>query len=61
MNKCDLNVIFSQVLVRIWRMWSTRLINTQKVKISWKSLSFYAFLKKHIFRKLTTDLENRHK
>ena len=34
MNKSDLNVIFGQVWVRMWRMWSTRLINTQKVEIS---------------------------
>ena len=33
-SKSDLNVIFGQVLVRMWRLWSTRLINTQKVERS---------------------------
>ena len=33
MSKNDLNVIFGQVLVRMWRMWSTRLINSQNVEI----------------------------
>ena len=33
-SKNVLNVIFGQVLLRMWRMWSTRLINTQKVEIS---------------------------
>ena len=32
--KVNLNTIFGQVLVRVWRMWSTRLINTQEVEIS---------------------------
>ena len=36
-SKSDLNVIFGQVLMQMWRRWSTRLINTQKVDISKKS------------------------
>ena len=62
MSKSDLNIIFGQILVRMWRTWSTRLINTQKKSRNFLGvLSFYAFLKKHIFRKLTTDFENHHK
>ena len=34
MSESDLNVIFGQVLVRMRRMWSTRLINMKKVEIS---------------------------
>ena len=33
-SKSDLNIIFGQILVRMLRMWSTRLINMQKVEIS---------------------------
>ena len=45
MNKSDFNVIFSQILVRMWKIWSTRLINTQKVEISWESGGFMSFWK----------------
>ena len=39
-------------------MWSTRLKNTEKVEISWKT-DIFRNPKKCVFRKITTDFENR--
>ena len=56
-RKSFLDAIFVQILVRMVRKWSTRLINTSKFDISVET-EVLSNSKKCIFREMTTDFEN---
>ena len=58
-KRCYLRM-FIQVFVRMETMWSTRLFHRLHNRdFLWRLRIFYAILKEHIFREMTTDIENR--